>query len=61
MMDKKVIIPYIAISYSHTQKELEITLEAIRYALNIYKRALEEGIEYHLKSEIIKPVFRKYN
>ena len=61
MMDKKVIIPYIAISYSHTEKELEITLEAIRYSLNIYKNALEEGVDNYLKSDVIKPVFRKYN
>lgn len=61
MMDKKVIIPYIAISFSHTEKELEITLEAIHYALNIYKKALEEGVEIYLKSDVIKPVFRKYN
>ena len=61
MMDKKVIIPYIAISYSHTEKELEITLEAIRYSLNIYKNALEEGVDNYLKSDVIKPVFRKNN
>jgi glutamate-1-semialdehyde 2,1-aminomutase len=61
MMDRHVMIPYIAISFSHNEKELESTLDAIRYSLNIYKKALEEGLEFYLKSDVIKPVFRKYN
>jgi glutamate-1-semialdehyde 2,1-aminomutase len=61
MMEKHVIIPYVAISYSHKENELKITLEAIRHALIIYKKALDEGISKYLKSKVIKPVFRKYN
>ncbi len=61
MMDKKVMMPYIAVSFSHKEEELEITLSAVDYALEIYKNALENGCEKYLKSDIIKPVFRKYN
>lgn len=61
MLDKDVIIPYIAISYAHKQEELEITLSAVKYALNIYKQALDNGYKSYLKSNIIKPVFRKLN
>lgn len=61
MMEKKVMMPYIAISFSHKEKELEITLSAVDYALDIYKKALQSGFEKYLKSDIIKPVFRKYN
>ena len=61
MLDKKVLMPYIAISYAHQEDELKITLDAVEYALGIYKQALENGIENYLKSNIIKPVFRKYN
>jgi glutamate-1-semialdehyde 2,1-aminomutase len=61
MMDKKVMMPYIAISFSHGQTELEMTLSAVDYALDIYKKALINGYEKYLTSEIIKPVFRKYN
>jgi glutamate-1-semialdehyde 2,1-aminomutase len=61
MLDKNVLMPYIAISYAHQEEELKITLDAVKYALMIYKNALEYGCEKYLKSNVIKPVFRKYN
>lgn len=61
MVEKGILMPYISISYSHNTSELEITLEAVEYALQKYKLALENGISNYLNSEIIKPVFRKYN
>lgn len=61
MMEKKVMIPYVAISFSHKQIELEKTFDAARHALQIYKKALESGLNKYLKSEVVKPVFRKYN
>jgi glutamate-1-semialdehyde 2,1-aminomutase len=30
-------------------------------ALVVYKKALENGIENYLESDIIKPVFRQFN
>lgn len=61
MLTKGVMMPYIAISYAHQQKELEITLDAVRHSLQVYKKALENGIEDYLRSEVIRPVFRKHN
>jgi glutamate-1-semialdehyde 2,1-aminomutase len=61
MLEKKVMMPYIAVSYSHQETELDMTLSAAKHALTIYQKALESGLEGHLKSPVIKPVFRKYN
>jgi len=61
MLDQKVLMPYIAVSYAHQEEELKVTLDAVKYALGIYKQAIENGYENYLKSDIIKPVFRKYN
>ncbi len=61
MMEKKIMIPYIAISFSHKQSELEKTFDAARHALQVYKKALESGLNKYLKSPVIKPVFRKFN
>lgn len=61
MIRNGVLIPWISLSYSHAEKELKITLEATRKSLEIYKKALNEGIEKYLEGDIIKPVFRKYN
>jgi glutamate-1-semialdehyde 2,1-aminomutase len=61
MIKNGVLMPYIAISYSHQSKELEKTLLAANSALKVYKKAIEEGVENYLQSAVIKPVFRKYN
>lgn len=61
MINQKVLMPYIALAFSHGDSELNLTLDAARKALTIYSRALEDGIEPFLQSAVIKPVFRKYN
>ena len=61
MVKSRILMPYIAISFAHKEKELAITLEAVMKALVIYKKALENGIENYLESDIIKPVFRQFN
>lgn len=61
MIKNKILFPCIAMSYSHKQKELEKTLKAVYKSLEIYKKALKEGVEKYLVGPVIKPVFRKYN
>jgi len=61
LLKKKVLMPWVSISYSHNDKELEKTEEALDHAMKIYKLALENGVKGFLKSHVIKPVFRKYN
>ncbi|GET45280.1 glutamate-1-semialdehyde 2,1-aminomutase [Capnocytophaga felis] len=61
MIRNGVLMPWIAVSYSHTDVELEKTLEVTREALKVYSKALNDGVEKHLQGAVIKPVFRKYN
>jgi len=61
MIKNGVLMPWIAISYSHQEEELEKTETALRNALKIYKKALEDGVEKYLEGHVIKPVFRRYN
>jgi len=61
MIKNNILIPLIAPSFSHKEKELEKTLVAIEKTLNIYRKALEDGIDKYVKPPFIKPVFRKYN
>ncbi|MBT8585677.1 glutamate-1-semialdehyde 2,1-aminomutase [Polynucleobacter paneuropaeus] len=61
MIRHGVLMPWIAVSASHGQKELEITSHAIRNALKVYKEALELGVEHYLEGTEIKPVFRRFN
>lgn len=61
MVKNGVLMPWIALSYAHGEKELEITFKAVRAALEVYKKALNEGVEKYLVGPAIKPVFRKHN
>jgi len=61
MIKNGVMMPWIAISYAHDQKELELTKMALEKTFEVYKKAVEEGYEKYLEGDVIKPVFRKYN
>ncbi|GAB4132237.1 MAG: glutamate-1-semialdehyde 2,1-aminomutase [Bacteroidia bacterium] len=61
MIKNGVLIPWVALSYSHGDAELNHTLEAVRKSLNVYKSALEQGLDKYLVCRSIKPVFRKHN
>ena len=61
MITNNVLMPWIAISYAHTEEELNYTLEATRKSLQVVKKAIQEGTEKYLMGDPIKPVFRKFN
>jgi len=61
MINNGVIMSSIALSYRHSEAELDITKNALEKSFEIYKKALDEGYEKYLHGHIIKPVFRKYN
>jgi len=61
MIKNGVLMPVLVFSYAHGQKELDKTFDAARKSLQVYKKALEEGIDKYLIGDIVKPVFRKYN
>ena len=61
MIKNGVLMPWIAISLAHGKEELEYTLEAVRKALEVYAKALEDGYEKYLQGAVIKPVFRRFN
>lgn len=61
MIKNGVLIPWIALSYSHQEKELEITKNSLEKTFEVYKKAVELGYEKYLKGNVIKPVFRKFN
>lgn len=61
MIKQGVLMPWIALCYEHGANEIEMGVRAGTKALEIYRRALTDGIEKHLAGPAIKPVFRKFN
>ena len=56
-----LIMPSLVVSFSHSDADIDRTIEAIGEALQVYRRALEDGVERYLIGRPVKPVFRKFN
>lgn len=54
-----VIAPSFVVSYSHTEVDINRTIDAASEALAVYRKALEDGVEKYLKGRSVKPVFRR--
>jgi glutamate-1-semialdehyde 2,1-aminomutase len=55
-----VIAPSFVVSYSHSEQDIDQTVDVAASALQVYRRALDEGIEKVLEGRPVKPVFRPY-
>lgn len=62
MVKQGILIPYISISWSHKEAEVDRTLEASRAALKVCAEAVERGSsEGLLVGAATRPVFRRFN
>jgi glutamate-1-semialdehyde 2,1-aminomutase len=52
-----VLMPSLVVSYSHTDSDIDKTIEAIDGALAVYARALADGVEKHLVGPPSRTVF----
>jgi glutamate-1-semialdehyde 2,1-aminomutase len=56
-----VLMPSLVVSYSHSDEDIDRTVEAIDGALGVYRQALEDGVERHLVGRPSDVVYRRYN
>jgi glutamate-1-semialdehyde 2,1-aminomutase len=56
-----VLMPSLVVSYSHTDADVDLTVAAIDGALDVYRRALDDGIERHLIGRPSQTVYRRFN
>ncbi len=61
MIRRGVLMPWVAVSQSHGETELALTLEAADGALGVLKQALDSKVEDFLEGPAIRPVFRSHN
>ena len=58
LLRRGVLAPSFVISAAHTDTVVDQTIEAMAGVLDVYARALEDGIEHHLESRPVKPALR---
>jgi glutamate-1-semialdehyde 2,1-aminomutase len=60
MIRRGVIAPSFVVSYSHTENDIDRTVDAAAQALKVYRKAIENGCEKFLEGRPVKPVFRRF-
>jgi len=61
LIKRGVLAPSLVVSYSHTNADIDKTIEVFHEALHLYRKALDEGIGKYLEGRPVKPVYRKFN
>jgi glutamate-1-semialdehyde 2,1-aminomutase len=56
-----ILAPSLIVSYSHTDTDIDKTVEIIHESLYIYRKALDEGVEKYLIGRAVKPIWRLFN
>lgn len=59
LIARGVLAPSFVVSYSHDDRDIDRTIEAVDGALQVYARALEEGVERYLVGPASRPVFER--
>lgn len=54
-----ILAPSFVVSYSHSDDDIDQTIEAVDGALSVYRHALEDGIDTCLIGRPVQPVFTK--
>ena len=60
LIDGGVLGPSFVVSAAHSEADIERTGEVAERALRVYRSALEDGIERHLRGRSVQPVMRPY-
>jgi len=60
LLKRGVLAPSFVVSYSHTDGDIDLTIQAAAEAMGVYRQALDNGVEKYLVGPPVKPVFRPY-
>lgn len=61
LMQRGILAPSLIMSYSHTEADIQRTVEVFHEAFRVYRKALDEGVDKYLIGRPVKPVWRKFN
>lgn len=56
-----VLAPSFVVNYSHDPDTIDATVEVVGEALDVYRRALEDGVEHYLHGPSVRPPYRRFN
>jgi glutamate-1-semialdehyde 2,1-aminomutase len=59
LVRRGVLGPSFVVSYSHSDQDIDLTIDATREALEVYRRGLESGVDTVLEGRPVQPVDRR--
>jgi glutamate-1-semialdehyde 2,1-aminomutase len=59
MIERGILGPSFVVSFSHGDDEIDRTIEAVDSSLEIYARALEDGVDRYLQGRPVRPALRR--
>lgn len=60
LIERGILATSLVVNYSHTEAEIDCTIEAFEGAFEVYRRALDDGILNYLRGRSVKPAIRPY-
>ena len=60
LIERGVLATSLVVNLAHTESDIDRTIEAFRGAFRVYRRALDDGIEHHLRGRPVKPAIRPF-
>ena len=61
LIKRGILGPSLVVSYSHTDDDVDRTVQAFDEALSVYSKALNFGVESYLVGQASRSVYRKFN
>lgn len=55
-----VLATSLVVNYSHSERDIDLTIDAFAEAFVVYRKALDEGIEKYLCGRPVKPAIRRF-
>jgi glutamate-1-semialdehyde 2,1-aminomutase len=59
MVARGILGPSFVLSFSHRDEEIDRTVEAVDASLEVYARALQDGVGRHLRGRPVRPAIRR--
>lgn len=60
LIRRGILAPSFMVSYSHSDQDIDYTIDMVAEALAVYRRALTEGAEKYVLGRPVKPAFRSH-
>jgi len=60
ILQRGVLATSLVVNYSHSEADIDRTVDAFAAAFAVYRRALDDGVERHLVGRPVKPAIRRF-